>query len=186
MYSIWKEDGATPMYWSIMMPLTNRHLLGGCDIYFHYDCDVKCLLFDWWNLNQMNINPKSWTHFSRLTFKVGTKHETYRHMWSNHLQNDIPNIPKFSKCFNKFLKHNEQHTLDVELGLQVYYCLLFMLPFGGVEEYPHWLNMSILANGPPVPLVDLWQSNRPRSSNRINDSTCFGWNEDWHIDIIFI
>ena len=46
---------------------------------------------------------------------------------SNHLQNDIPNP---EKMLQQFLNHNEQHTLDVELGLEVYYLqgLLYYQP----------------------------------------------------------
>ena len=139
---------------------------------------------------------------------------------SNHLQNDIPNP---EKMLQQFLNHNEQHTLDVELGLQVYYYLqgllyyqpkqciiireipenyhrflLFVSPKMGNIMIPvstvyvflggrisYCMNMSIPALAPSaVPLVDLWQSNRPRSSNR-KKMTQRGLVEMkiWHIDI---
>ena len=43
---------------------------------------------------------------------------------------------------------------------------MFSLGEGGLR------NIHSCTGHPPMPLVDLWQSSRPRSSNRINDSTC--------------
>lgn len=104
-------------------------------------------------------NPKSWTRFSRLIFKVGNLLESYRHMSSNHLQNDIPNSQNAST--NSWNTMNNIYTLDVKFGSSGLLLSTLYVFFGeeGVEEYPilHW--------PPPMPLVDLWQSNRPRRSS---------------------
>ena len=48
--------------------------------------------------------------------------------------------PKFSKCFKKFLKHNEQHTLDVKFGSLGLLLSTVDVFFGGGLRCPflHW------------------------------------------------